>query len=126
MENKYKKLPIWNKFYYDEFLQRSKEGGIKKMTEQINEIKQKRNIWKIISLITIAIIVLAGLYFGYSYFANKFYSSGYSIGLQQGQLSVIQSIGRTGNIPFLENSTGNWTVQTIPISKLCSNMQGIK
>jgi hypothetical protein len=84
----------------------------------------KTNIWKTISMIAIILILLGIAFFVLNYGADKNYKKGYAYGLQQGQLSVIQSISQTGNIPYLDYSTGNMTIKSISISKLCSNMQG--
>jgi hypothetical protein len=91
--------------------------------EIITSNKQKRNGWKFFGIICIILIILVGGYFGYVYLANSFYSKGYNLGNQNGQISIIQSIQSTGEIPYLTNVTGKWEVKTITIKDVCGNLQ---
>jgi hypothetical protein len=69
------------------------------------------NYWKLTAIILATIAFLGLAFFGYNYVANSIYSEGYLYG----QLSVVESITQTGNIPYYDNQT----IKTIAIGELC-------
>ena len=72
---------------------------------------------KNIIIIILAILLIASLIYFWLY--PMIYNSIYSKGLLDGQLSVIQSIGNSGNIPIINNGT----IQIIHISDICGRLK---
>ena len=60
-----------------------------------------------------------GIYFGYQYEKTKWLNQGY----ESGVLTTINQIQTTGNIPYMTNETGNWTIKSIAIKDICTPKQ---
>jgi len=75
---------------------------------------------EIIMLAVIIILILAGcLYFGNNYLKNerqKFYTTG----VNYGQYLLMQEQTKTGNVYYLNNPDGNWSIASKSITEICS------
>ena len=84
--------------------------------------KQKPNYWKIFGIIVIVLLIIAGLYFGYNYASSSAYQKGINYGIEY----IAGQQTQTGNIAYYTNSSGNWTITSTPITKLCERYSNVK
>lgn len=82
--------------------------------------KEDSNTWKIL-FITLLIAILLGtaIYYVQSEVTTIKDQSRY-----EGAVRIIEEQTATGNIYFLENSTGTPQVQNLPIKTICANIAG--
>lgn len=67
---------------------------------------------------TLITLIVVGLYLGFNYEKNKYLNQGYNSAVN----NVAYSITTTGNIPLVQNISGNLTIKSYPISELCKNL----
>lgn len=61
------------------------------------QVKPKRNYWKLWGIVALIIFLIVGGYFGYNYLAVKFYNQGYVLGTFY--------TAQTGEIRYINNET---------------------
>lgn len=81
----------------------------------MEEIKQKKNNWKTISIILIVVILIASFYLGSVQLANKFKQEGYQLGIQDTAFAQTQQ-----GIVYYINA--NQTIDSMQLNELCSRM----
>lgn len=77
--------------------------------------------WLVFIILVLCLIITVML-FQFVYYPsieNKIYTQAYNAG----GIAVIRGMQQSGNIPYFTNETGNITVKTIPITKLCENIK---
>lgn len=72
-----------------------------------------------IGILILIIFVLIGQFIYTPYIEKKAYLRGYN----DGTSDLIFNIQKSRNIPYFTNETGNISIKTIPITKLCENMK---
>ena len=78
---------------------------------------------KLMLVIIILLIIAIVIYFSNTYSLLYYFQSekqkAYNLGVNYGQFLVMAEQMRTGNIFYLENSTGNLTIKSATLQEIC-------
>ena len=92
--------------------------------EQAQEIqaakvfKPKRNYYKIIVFVLLAVAIIIALAFIGNQIFQRVYVQGYNYGVD----SIITNQTLSGNIFYYSNQSGNWSIQKTNSSELCGSL----
>lgn len=86
------------------------------MAEQ--KAQKNKNPYKIAMFIAIGVLILVGLYFGFSAVQNAAYQEG----VATGQSNMIQQINANQEIPLVSGTEENQSIQWTGLQETCSAM----